>query len=179
MLLRLDFGEATLIADVGFGGSGPLLPLRLVSGLEQSQYFWKYRLAEEAGMWVLQAQRPSGWEDFYAFTLEPQHDVDYEVASYYVSTHPDSPFTRTLAAQRPTPEARYLLRNRELDHRARRGDGNPHPRGRRVGGRTEDALRTDPPGRDADPRPSVGVGPIGHFRSASADSNRSDAEFRQ
>jgi N-hydroxyarylamine O-acetyltransferase len=114
MLLRLDFGAEAWIADVGFGGSGPLLPLRLEAGLEQPQYFWKYRLVEQAGMWVLQARRPGGWEDFYAFTLEAQHDVDYEVASYYVSTHPDSPFTRTLAAQRPSPEARYLLRNREL-----------------------------------------------------------------
>ena len=43
---------------------------------------------------MLQARRPGGWEDFYVFTLEPQHDVDYEVASHYVSTHPDSPFTR-------------------------------------------------------------------------------------
>ena len=63
---------------------------------------------------MLQARRPVGWEDFYAFTLEPQHDVDYEVASYYVSTHPDSPFTRTLAAQLATREARYRLRNREF-----------------------------------------------------------------
>jgi N-hydroxyarylamine O-acetyltransferase len=65
-------------------------------------------------LWVLQAKTPGGWFDFYAFTLEPQELVDYEVANYYVSTHPDSPFTRSLVAQRPTPEARYLLRNREL-----------------------------------------------------------------
>ena len=114
MLLRLDIEEEAWIADVGFGGSGPLVPLRLVAGLEQPQYLWAYRVVEEAGTWVLQARRPGGWEDFYIFSLEPQHDVDYEVASHYVSTHPDSPFTRSLAAQRATPEARYLLRSREL-----------------------------------------------------------------
>lgn len=114
MLLRLDFEGESWIADVGFGGSGPLLPLRLVAGVEQPQYFSTFRLLDEAGSWVLQARRAGGWEDFYVFTLEPHHDVDYEVASYYVSTHSDSPFTRTLAAQKLTPEARYILRNREL-----------------------------------------------------------------
>jgi N-hydroxyarylamine O-acetyltransferase len=114
MLLRLDVEGESWIADVGFGGSGPLLPLRLVAGVEQPQYYSTYRLVAEAGSWVLQARRAGDWEDFYVFTLEPQHDVDYEVASYYVSTHSDSPFTRTLAAQKPTPEARYILRNREL-----------------------------------------------------------------
>jgi N-hydroxyarylamine O-acetyltransferase len=88
--------------------------LRFVPNLEQPQFHWKYRLAEEPGAFVLQAAVPAGWQDYYAFTLEPQELVDYEVANYYVSTHPDSPFTRTLAAQLPTPEARYLLRNREL-----------------------------------------------------------------
>lgn len=114
MLLRVDVENESWLADVGFGGSGPLLPLRFAVGREQRQFLWTYRLVKEADIWVLQAQRSEGWEDFYAFTPEPQEVVDYEVANYYVSTHPDSPFTRTLAAQLPTPEARYLLRNREL-----------------------------------------------------------------
>jgi N-hydroxyarylamine O-acetyltransferase len=114
MLLLLDIEGEAWIADVGFGGSGPLVPLKLAAGIEQRQYFWKYRLVEDGAAWVLQALRAGAWQDFYAFTLEPQEDVDYEVANYYVSTHPDSPFTRTLAAQLPTPEARSLLRNREL-----------------------------------------------------------------
>jgi N-hydroxyarylamine O-acetyltransferase len=114
MLLRVEVENESWLADVGFGGSGPLLPLRFAVGREQRQFLWTYRLVKEADTWVLQAQCPGGWQDFYAFTMEPQEVVDYEVANYYVSTHPDSPFTRTLAAQLPTPEARYLLRNREL-----------------------------------------------------------------
>jgi N-hydroxyarylamine O-acetyltransferase len=114
MLLRVEAGGESWLADVGFGGSGPLTALRLVPGAEQRQFLWSYRLTEEGGVWVLQGKTPGGWQDFYAFTLERQELVDYEVANYYVSTHPDSPFTRSLVAQRPTPEARYLLRNREL-----------------------------------------------------------------
>ena len=114
MLLAVEVDGESWLADVGFGGSGPLLPIRFVAGREQRQFVWNYRLVKEADAWVLQAQRPERWEDFYTFTLEPQEVVDYDVANYYVSTHPDSPFTRTLAAQLPTPEARFVLRNREL-----------------------------------------------------------------
>ena len=114
MLLAVDADGTRWIADVGFGGSGLLQPIPLSAGAETRQSLWTYRLVKEDAAWVLQSRRAEAWEDFYAFTLEPQEVVDYEVASYFVSTHPDSPFTRTLAAQLPTTEARYLLRNREL-----------------------------------------------------------------
>ena len=113
MLLAVDIDNERWIADVGFGGSGLLVPIRLIPNAEQKQFRWSYRLIEESGAWVLQ-NKQDGWQDFYVFTLERQELVDYEVANYYVSTHPDSAFTRTLAAQLPTPEARHILRNREL-----------------------------------------------------------------
>lgn len=114
MLLAVEADGGLWLADVGFGGSGPLLPLRLDDRGEQRQFLWAYRVADEGGLRVLQGGGPGGWHDFYAFTPERQELVDYEVANYYVSTHPDSAFTRTLAAQLPTPEARFILRNREL-----------------------------------------------------------------
>jgi N-hydroxyarylamine O-acetyltransferase len=114
MLLKVEADGEPWLADVGFGGSGPLLPLQFVAGREQRQFLWAYQLVREQDAWVLQGRHQDRWSDFYTFTMEPQEVVDYVVANYYVSTHPDSPFTRTLAAQRPTPEARYLLRNREL-----------------------------------------------------------------
>lgn len=115
MLLLVELDDGPRVADVGFGGSGLLVPMRLEAGPEQRQFRWAYRLVREACGWVLQGGRPGGgWDDFYTFTLEPQEPVDYEVANYYVSTHPDSAFTRTLAVQLPTPECRHILRNREL-----------------------------------------------------------------
>ena len=83
---------------------------------ESQQFAWTYRVVEEAaGLWVLQTgRRDDMWDDLYAFTLEPQELVDYELANYFVSTHPDSPFTAVVTAQRSTPEARYILRNRVL-----------------------------------------------------------------
>jgi N-hydroxyarylamine O-acetyltransferase len=114
MLLAVEIDGIQWIADVGFGGSGLLVPIRLAANAEQKQFHWSYRLVSEGDAWVLQNLRPEGWQDLYLFTLERQELVDYEVANYYVSTHPDSAFTRTLAAQLPTPEARHILRNREL-----------------------------------------------------------------
>jgi N-hydroxyarylamine O-acetyltransferase len=115
MLLRIDTESGPWLADVGFGGGGPVLPVPMVPGREQEQFAWAYRLADEgAGTWVLKGRRPGGWYDLYAFTQEPQEVVDYELANYYVSTHPDSPFTRALAVQLAGTDARYLLRNREL-----------------------------------------------------------------
>ena len=68
-------------------------------------------VVREGRHWVVQSRRPDGWLDLYAFTEEPQEPVDYEVANWYVSTHPESIFVKMLTAQRPTPEARHVLRN--------------------------------------------------------------------
>jgi N-hydroxyarylamine O-acetyltransferase len=114
MLLRVEAGGEAWLADVGFGGDGLLEPLPLQAGLVVRQYAWSYRLVQEAGLWVLQALQGTSWTDQYAFTLEPQYPVDFEVANHYTSTYPDSIFVRTLTAQRPTPEARWILRNRVL-----------------------------------------------------------------
>lgn len=120
MLLLVKAGEGAWVADVGFGGGGPLKPVPFDAGQVSVQFSWAYRVVEEsAGLWVLQSGGVDDmWDDLYSFTLEPQELVDYELANYFVSTHPDSPFTSAVTAQRATPDARYILRNRVLtiDH---------------------------------------------------------------
>lgn len=120
MLLKIDIDAGSWIADVGFGGDGLLQPVALRGGQVARQFAWSYRLVREGDSWVLQAQHGESWQDQYAFNLEPHYHIDYEVANHYTSTHPSSIFTRTLTAQRPTPEARYILRNRDFSER--RGD---------------------------------------------------------
>jgi N-hydroxyarylamine O-acetyltransferase len=102
---------------VGFGGLGILQPIPFAPNEPVEQFGWSYRLVRDAQELVLQSLEPGGWADQYGSTLEPQLDVDYEVANHYTSTHPDSPFTRTLTVQRPDPdgpEARIVLRGRKL-----------------------------------------------------------------
>lgn len=114
MLLLVRFAGGDWIADVGFGGEGLLLPLALREREECHQHAWTYRLVREEAAWVLQSRRDAQWSDLYAFTLEPQHPADYEVAHHYMSTHPNSRFTQTLTVQITGPEVRHVLRNLEL-----------------------------------------------------------------
>jgi N-hydroxyarylamine O-acetyltransferase len=114
MLLHVAADGEAWVADVGFGGKGLLLPVPFVADQVAAQFSWAYRLVEERGQWVLQSLQEGGWLDLYAFTLEPQELADYELANYFTSTHPASPFTNTITVQLPTPSARYVLRNREF-----------------------------------------------------------------
>ncbi len=114
MLLKVDVEGEPWLADVGFGGDGPLLSVPLQDEQVSIQYDWRYRVIQEGYLSVLQSSLDGNWTDLYTFTLEPQFDVDFEMANYYVSTNPSSRFVQTLTAQLATPEARYMLRNREL-----------------------------------------------------------------
>jgi len=114
MLLSVDVAGSPWLADVGFGTGGLLKPVAMLPGRASRQFAWNFRLVEEPGLRVLQSLEGNVWQDLYAFTLEPQYPVDFEMANHYVSTHPNSRFVQTLAVQRQTPSACYLLRNREL-----------------------------------------------------------------
>jgi N-hydroxyarylamine O-acetyltransferase len=122
MLLRVELPEGPFLADVGFGGGGLVHPLPLEIGAEVRTGPFGHRLAGEDGLWVLQGDSGSGWIDQYAFTLEPQYPIDFEVANHYTSTHPQSAFVLNLTAQRSWPDRRAVLRNRELVVTTRTGD---------------------------------------------------------
>jgi N-hydroxyarylamine O-acetyltransferase len=114
MVLKVQSDGAEWLADVGFGAAGLLHPIRFGDNREVRQFAWTYRLVRSAGHWVLQSLREGVLTDLYAFTLEPQLPVDFEVANHYVSTHPQSRFVRALTVQQVTPEERKTLVDREL-----------------------------------------------------------------
>ena len=114
MTLMVDVDGTNWLADVGFGADGLLLPVPLGSGLESTQFAWTYRVSSSGANWMLQSLRESGWADLYEFTLEPQHQVDYEMANHFTSTFPESRFVKMLTVQSMTTEAKTALRNREL-----------------------------------------------------------------
>lgn len=112
MTLRVDLDSTRLLADVGFGADGLLLPVPL-DGTESSQFAWTYRVLDAGDAQMLQLRRGERWEDLYAFTREPQLPVDYEIANHYTSTHPASRFTQMLTAQSIAPDVRRVLRDRD------------------------------------------------------------------
>jgi N-hydroxyarylamine O-acetyltransferase len=114
MLLEVEAGGRPWLVDVGFGAGGLLTPIPLAAGEVVRQPLDTFRLAREGELWVLQSALGAEWGDLYAFTREPQLPVDFELANYFTSTHPESIFVRSLTAQRQSLEMRWTLRNREL-----------------------------------------------------------------
>jgi N-hydroxyarylamine O-acetyltransferase len=130
VLLRVEVAGQTFIADVGFGGQTPTAPLRLEPWLEQETPHGLFRLLPAGDGFVLEADVRGAWKPLYRFDLREQHLVDYEVANWYVSTHPNSHFVTGLMAARPAPGRRYALRDNELSIHA-------------VGGPTKRRVLTD------------------------------------
>jgi N-hydroxyarylamine O-acetyltransferase len=114
MLLRTELPEGAFLADVGFGGDGPVHPIPFVEDRETWVGREGHRLRREGELWVLQGCAAGSWTDLYAFALEPTYDVDFEMGNHFTSTHPRSAFVLNLVAQRSWPEKRAILRNREL-----------------------------------------------------------------
>ena len=114
MLLLVQADGAEWLTDVGFGGEGLLLPVPLQPGAVSHQFAWTYRADQRQGGWMLQSLRDGVWVDLYAFTREAQELADYEMANYWVSTHPSSRFVQNLTVQLPGVEVRHVLRGREL-----------------------------------------------------------------
>jgi N-hydroxyarylamine O-acetyltransferase len=114
MLLAVEVGGEPWLCDVGFGGEGLLTPIRLRLDEETQSFSWKHRLIVEPPFHVLQTMHPEGWFDLYAFTLEEQYLADYELANYFISTSPRSPFVHMIFVSRPEAEVHWTLMNRRL-----------------------------------------------------------------
>ncbi|MYT31854.1 MULTISPECIES: arylamine N-acetyltransferase [unclassified Streptomyces] len=115
-LLKVELDGADWITDVGFGGEALLAPLPLRDGVEDRQGAWTFGLIreQETGAWVLRSLHEDGWFDLYAFGTEQRFPVDYTVFNHYISTHPRSPFTGRIVAQKPGSGLRRTLVGREL-----------------------------------------------------------------
>ncbi|MFS0898226.1 arylamine N-acetyltransferase family protein [Mycolicibacterium litorale] len=107
------------LVDVGFGGQTPSAPIRLDTDAEQSTRHEPYRIRGHRDGRVLESRIHDAWQPLYVFTDRPQPLIDLEVGSWYVSTHPSSPFVTGLTAALVTDDARWNLRGRHLTvHRA-------------------------------------------------------------
>jgi N-hydroxyarylamine O-acetyltransferase len=111
MLLRVEIDGRTWIADVGFGGQVLTAPLLLEPGLLQETPHEDYRLMQDGDGYLLQWRLLDDWQTLYRFDLREQLLPDYEMSNWYVSTHPASRFTTSLAVARTEPGRRYTLRN--------------------------------------------------------------------
>jgi len=122
MLLRVDLGDESWIADVGFGGMVLTAPLRMAIDIEQETPHEPFRIVRWRDEYLLEGLVRDAWVPLYRFTLQEQAPSDYELGNWYVSTHPTSLFVNFLMASRPAPGIRYALRNNQLSiHRMNAG----------------------------------------------------------
>jgi arylamine N-acetyltransferase len=117
--VTLPDGYGRYLVDVGFGGQTLTSPIRLETGEVQQTRHERYRLLDHAEGVELHAEVRGAWQPLYLLADRPCPRIDLEVGSWYVSTHPDSPFVTGLTAALVTDDARWNLRGRQLTvHRA-------------------------------------------------------------
>ncbi len=121
MLLKVTLDNGPYIVDVGFGGLNPTAPFALAPGIAQPTSHETYRFIAVAGSFEMQAELAGTWTPLYRFTEEPQSQVDYEIANWYIATSPESRFVRNLTLARPTGDRRAAILNDRLTIRYRDG----------------------------------------------------------
>ncbi|MFJ3903018.1 arylamine N-acetyltransferase [Streptomyces sp. NPDC090025] len=131
MLTEVPGESVPYVTDVGFGSIGSLLdPVPLVADTEFADTPRRHRLVlgdpPRGGtlpLWTLQAHGADsdGWDDQYAFTVEPFEAPDYEVINWHIATNPRSPFAQGVYVQRTLADRHLSLSGRTLTETAADG----------------------------------------------------------
>ncbi len=106
--------DGPLLVDVGFGGQTLTSPIRLEAGPVQETRHEPYRIRNNGDGLQLEAEIGGAWQPLYMITTRPQPQIDLEVGSWYVSTHPHSFFVTGLTMALVTDDARWNMRGRNL-----------------------------------------------------------------
>jgi N-hydroxyarylamine O-acetyltransferase len=114
MVLLISLPEDDFLADAGFGGLTLTAPLRFVTDIAQDTPHGRYRIVPVRDEFQVQAQVDNDWHPLFQISLAEQNAADWDSANWFISTSPDSIFTRTLMAALPLPDRRYTLRNDRL-----------------------------------------------------------------
>lgn len=114
MVLRVDLPDGPVLIDSGFGSAVPTGVLDLAPDIEQATPHEPFRFVRRGGEWRAQIRIGSEWRTTYRFDLTPQHEIDYAVANWYTSTHPNSHFRHGLTLARPLPGRRISLRGNDF-----------------------------------------------------------------
>jgi N-hydroxyarylamine O-acetyltransferase len=109
MVLAVDIGGSTYVADVGFGGLTLTGPLRLRADVEQQTPHELFRLLGGDPAWRLEARIGEEWRVLYSFDLEEKDFDDYQAMNDLTSSSPR--FRDNLFAARSERGRRLALSN--------------------------------------------------------------------
>jgi len=96
LVLRVQADGGCWLADIGFGRGTLLEPLPFGPGDVHEQSGWRFRVVQDELEHVLQTDSEVGWVDVYSFIPQPTPAADIEVANWFTSAHPRSPFVTGL-----------------------------------------------------------------------------------
>jgi len=114
MAVRVTLDGEHFLADVGFGGLAPAAPLRWLAGEVQRDPVAAYRLLKADDDLLLQCRTREGWTDCYRLAASLPRAIDYEMANWFVATHPQAFLRQNLLVARSTPRGRLTLFNDAL-----------------------------------------------------------------
>jgi len=121
MLIRVEIDGKTYIYDGGFGGIRMTGVLEFVPDLVQHTCHEDHRIVQSGSNYTIQADLGGAggesWADVVQFTMEPATSVDYELSSWYTSTHPESLFVNNLIVERPGEGVRRMIFNENFVER--------------------------------------------------------------
>ncbi|RQR56008.1 arylamine N-acetyltransferase [Burkholderia sp. Bp9126] len=119
MLLRVDLDGTAWFADIGFGTATLTAPLRYAPGERQVTPHGAFRVIDAPvdGELDMQCETPDGWQTTYRFSQRRAEWIDYEAASWYTSTYPDSLFVNDVIACRVLPDGRASMLNAAFTQR--------------------------------------------------------------
>ena len=112
MLLKVVVEDDTYIADVGFGGLTMTAPLLLEAETIQHTPHEECMISQSGDEYTIAVKVNDNWKSMYIFDLISQYLIDFEMANFYVSTHPASLFLNNLMIGRPFKNGRHALSNR-------------------------------------------------------------------
>jgi N-hydroxyarylamine O-acetyltransferase len=139
MTVRVRIDGEDWMADVGFGGLAPAAPLRIDTREPQHDALARYRFVEQGRDRLLQCETHDGWVDCYRVVDSEPQSIDYDMANWWVATHPNAFLRHHLLVARSTPRGRLTLFDDTLSLRSGAG---ARPEERRLATRAEiaDAL---------------------------------------
>lgn len=96
LVMRVQDGESSWHADVGYGLGTLLEPIPFGVSDEHEQAGWRFRVVQDGPELVLQTVEEGKWIDVYGFIPEPVPRIDVEASNWWTCTHPHSPFVSGL-----------------------------------------------------------------------------------
>ena len=116
MVLLVNIGAERWLCDTGFGSFGLRAPIGLHQlGQVIQQDNETFMLDKnERDEYVLKALVKGEWVNQFGFDIYAMEMIDFSLANYYNSTHPDAVFVQRYLVMQQRPDGRTLLSGNQL-----------------------------------------------------------------